>query len=325
MADLNVSNKENIAIAMATFNGEKYLAAQIESILSQSYSDWVLFIHDDGSSDNTIAIIEQYAVKYPKKIISIEDNTLFSSHGGAMSNFFGILEWIRKNDPAFSYFMLCDQDDWWLPNKIAEEVKAIKRIEESGAIPAVVHSDVMITDESLTILSDSFYTYAGLEPTKSNLSSLVMDNVFIGCTMLWNKKLNDILDFFPEHALMHDWWIGLSSAVVGKVGYICCPLMYYRQHGNNTVGAKEKAYSAAYFSSKLRTIQQLRANYLACFQQAGCVLKAYEGQMDEDKSQVLGAIVQIPSMPKVKRVQTIHKYHIFRQKRISRFAEILLI
>lgn len=57
MADLNVSNKENIAIAMATFNGEKYLAEQIESILSQSYSDWVLFIQDDGSSDNTIAII----------------------------------------------------------------------------------------------------------------------------------------------------------------------------------------------------------------------------------------------------------------------------
>lgn len=323
MADLNTTYNDNVAIAMATYNGEKYLAAQIDSILSQSFSNWVLFIHDDGSKDNTRAIISRYTESYPDKIRLIEDGA-FSGHG-SMLNFFGILQWIRDHENCFSYFMLCDQDDYWLPNKILEEVMTIKRIEQSGEAAAAVHSDVKITDEKLSVLYDSFYAYAGLEPTKYTLSSLIMDNVFIGCTMLWNRRLNDLLDLSPEHALMHDWWIGLSASAVGEVEYIPSALMYYRQHGNNVVGAKEKAYSLAYFKDKISSIQRLQANYSDCFQQGYNLLNSYGQLMNENARQLLSAVSKIPSMPKLQRVQTVCTYKIFRQKMVSRFAEILLI
>lgn len=108
-----------IAILMATYNGEKYLGEQIESILAQTYKDWHLYIHDDGSKDNTVTILKEFVAKHSQQITLLE----YSSQGGACRNFLSMLE--RVDAP---YYMFSDQDDVWLNEKIEIEYKKIKEL-----------------------------------------------------------------------------------------------------------------------------------------------------------------------------------------------------
>jgi glycosyltransferase involved in cell wall biosynthesis len=106
-----------IAIAMATYNGEKYLKEQIDSILEQSYNNWVLYIHDDNSQDNTVSIIKEYQLKYSNKIVFLDDDISF---GNPQDNFSYI---ITKIPESYEYYMFSDQDDFWLENKIEITLK----------------------------------------------------------------------------------------------------------------------------------------------------------------------------------------------------------
>ena len=128
-----------IYILLATYNGEKYFSEQIESLLSQTYQDWKLWIHDDGSKDNTVKIIKDYANKYPEKIVFLDDDI---SCGGAKENFTYVLNNIDKN---FDYIMFCDQDDLWLPNRIELFLNEVKIQEKNNPnLPLVSFSDLIL-------------------------------------------------------------------------------------------------------------------------------------------------------------------------------------
>lgn len=238
--------KQQIAILLASYNGEKYLCEQIDSIISQSFTDWHLYIHDDGSNDNTLAIIKDYADKLPEKITLLE----YPSQGGACNNFFSILE--RVDAP---YYMFSDQDDVWMKNKIETCYNRIKQLEGSNAeIPIIVHSDLVLVDSELNIIDDSFIRNQNINIDKVvQFIDYAYTNIVTGCTMLFNSAAVECVKLPRTKARMHDSWITLSVvANEGTVSFVNHPLIYYRQHGNNTLGAKDM--SMFNVCNKLRNI-----------------------------------------------------------------------
>ncbi len=243
---------DKIAILMATFNGEKYLEEQIDSLLAQTSRSWELFIHDDQSGDQTPEIIDRYAHRYPERIHILEGPAC----GTARDNFFYLMKNVRA-----PYLMFCDQDDVWMPEKIEKTLCRMKEMEsqEKTEIPLLVFSDLAVADEQMNILAERMSVYQNLPPERVRLKNLMIQNVITGCTVMINRTLAE-LALKPEKAegiIMHDWWCALAAACFGRIAYVDSALVLYRQHAQNSVGAKE-AHSLPYLLTafKAETIQQ---------------------------------------------------------------------
>ena len=215
---------------MATYNGEKYLQEQIDSILNQSYTNWVLFIRDDGSTDNTAAIIQEYSDKHPDRIKPVPYAATDLGFGkGAAYNFMACLKY-ASSFSEFSYFMFSDQDDVWLPNKIKMTLGCAKKVEKKCPGPVLVYTDLMVVDSSLNLLNKSYYKYCRFNPNYRDLNHLLIQNHILGCTMLFNKKLANYIIFNSIGIFMHDWWIALISSCFGSTVCLRHPTIKYRQH-----------------------------------------------------------------------------------------------
>lgn len=236
----------SIAILMATYNGENYLRNQIDSIINQEYRDWTLYISDDGSNDTTNIIISEYCSKYP----NIKSVKKLNYKRGAKYTFFDLLSQVDAQ-----YYMFCDQDDVWLPQKISLSFDRIKELEKYNPnVPIVVHTDLTVVDENLKILSNSFWNSSRIKPHYLNsFNKIGVCNCATGCTMIFNKYAKTISLPTPDEADMHDWWITLLSARNGIVSYVDKQLILYRQHNNNSVGARDRDYK--YFIERLCEIK----------------------------------------------------------------------
>ena len=181
-----INSKSEIAILMATYNGEKYLGEQIDSILAQTYHDWHLYIHDDGSKDGTLSIIQEYVLNHPDKITLLD----YPSQGGACKNFLSLLE--RVEAP---YYMFCDQDDVWLPEKIEKKYAKIRELEkENHHTPIVVYSDLIVTDSNLNTISPSLWNIAGIYPEfVKSFDEMAANTLMSGCAMLFNQTKWNII------------------------------------------------------------------------------------------------------------------------------------
>ena len=222
-----------VDILLSTFNGEKYLEQQFDSIIAQEFADWHLLIRDDGSSDETINIINQYVSHYPLKITFSRD--AFDNLGPAGS-FSTLLE--KSTAPYISF---CDQDDVWLPDKLQKQMQFMLDTEKkySTELPLLVHSNLKVVDERLSLISNSFWDYQNINPDNMNrLEKLLVQNYVTGCTVLINRKLLDASTPIPKGVIMHDWWIALITVSNGHIININEPTILYRQHDNNDTGAK---------------------------------------------------------------------------------------
>ncbi|CEQ10467.1 family 2 glycosyl transferase [[Clostridium] sordellii] len=235
-----------VDILMATYNGEKYLKDQIDSILNQTYTDWKLYIRDDGSNDNTLNIINEYIEKYRSKIILIEDD---KSGLGAKLNFGELLKYSTSE-----YCMFSDQDDIWLENKIELTLNEMKKTESNNNLPILIHTDLKVVDNEMNIISDSFFKYQNISPEYNKLNNLLVLNTVTGCTVMMNKKLVDLCRSIPKDCILHDWWIALVASGLGVVRTLYEPTILYRQHGDNCAGAIEykKGISIRNISQKLK-------------------------------------------------------------------------
>lgn len=216
-----------IGILLATFNGEKHLSEQLESIINQTYTNWELYIRDDNSSDNTVAIIKEYCNK-DRRIHWIEDDL---GNLKSVKNFSTLLEYIKRRD---GYTMFSDQDDVWLPEKIESTLKEMFRLEKiySDSTPLLVYTDFVYVDESLRRI-ESKRNFSATKIKNLKLSHLLTQNPAYGCTMMMNKKLVDIVGSIPDAAENHDHWIALVAAAFGKISYLPQQTVLYRQHGKN--------------------------------------------------------------------------------------------
>lgn len=221
---------DKIAILMATYNGEKYICQQIDSILSQTCKDWEIYIHDDGSTDNTIAAVESYVEKYPDKIHLIDGK----STGGAKYNFFYMFGQVEA-----PYYMTCDQDDVWLEKKIELTYDKMLTIEDKADIPCLVYTELRVVDSELNTIADTMSEYQSLNCHKRTINQFILQNSVTGCTMMVNRALRDKMLRITniDNTIMHDWWAALVATQFGQTAFIDEPTILYRQHGDNSLGA----------------------------------------------------------------------------------------
>lgn len=232
---------EKINILMATYNGRRYVAKQVESILNQTYSDFRLIISDDCSTDSTLKILEEYEAKDRRVEIFRQ-----GENSGIVNNFEFLISKVRSE-----YFMFADQDDIWEPDKIE---KSIKKMEAEDL--DLVYTDLEVVDSRLKQIAPSYWTLKGLDyriKKYNNFESLYLNNFVTGCTMLVKSKwINDFLPLPKNNKyVLHDYWISLIVSQSGKIGYLDEPTVKYRQHSNNKIGSKTK-------SEELETLEDVR-------------------------------------------------------------------
>jgi glycosyltransferase involved in cell wall biosynthesis len=240
-----------VDILLSTYNGEKYVVEQIDSILNQSFSNWQLIIRDDGSVDNTLNIIDDYCKRFPNKIRKITDA---KGNVGVIRSF----EILLGNTEA-EYIMFCDQDDLWLSNKIEDSLDKMKQMESQyGNIPLLVHTDLIVVDKNRDLICKSFWQYSALEPEilDKNIYYLSICNCITGCTVLINKKAKEVSLPFVSPIEMHDVWIALHVKKYGEIDYLDIPTIEYRQHGLNQYGAKPASFSIIKKILNIKTIIQ---------------------------------------------------------------------
>ena len=197
-----------ITVLLAAYNGEKYLSEQLDSLLGQSFNDFKILIRDDASTDNTVKIAEEYCEKYPDKIALIKGE----GTGSACRNFFELIKAVDDD-----YVMFCDQDDVWLPEKIAKTFKKMRETEsENAALPVLIHSNLKVVDRNLNVISDSFFEFQAISPERDSLNNLLMQNNVTGCTVMINRKMLELAKEAPDNCVMHDWWLALLACIFGK-------------------------------------------------------------------------------------------------------------
>ena len=235
---------EKVDILLATYNGEKYLREQIDSILNQTHTEFRLLISDDGSKDTTRKILEEYKNKDSRVEVFLQENNL-----GVVKNFEFLLGKVEAK-----YYMFSDQDDIWKKEKIE---KSLNKIEEGFDL---VYSDLEVVDENLNVTYDSYWKLKGIYnkiKKYNNFESLYLNNFVTGCTLISRKDL--IKDVLPlpntSKYVLHDYWISLIISQNGKISYVEEPLIKYRQHKNNKVGSKKK-------SDELRSIDEIRKLFI---------------------------------------------------------------
>lgn len=208
-------NKEaKISVAIAVFNGEKYLKEQISSILVQLNKDDELVISVDESSDGSLEILKQ---------LSKEDNRvklIKGSNSGVVKNFENAI--LNCNG---DYIFLSDQDDIWEEDKVLK----VKSCLENENIDLVLH-DAKVSDKDLRIIYNSFFE---MRKSRPGILKNILKNSYIGCCMAFKGKLKEKILPFPENIPMHDQWIGLIAEKYGKVKFLKEPLIIYRRHEQN--------------------------------------------------------------------------------------------
>ena len=211
-----------IDIVLATYNGEKYIGEQINSIINQTFKEWRLIIRDDESKDKTAKLIEEYSKK-DSRITVINDG---KGNLGFNGNFTTLLE-----ASSADYVMICDQDDSWIPEKIEIMYSEISKYKKDDKI--LVHSDVFLTDENLEI-TNSFFI--GKRGSRYGINGIIMANSVQGASCMMTKALKE--SYLKNRVNMpYDYNISLIAEMTGKRVYIEKPLMYYRQHQSNAIGA----------------------------------------------------------------------------------------
>ena len=235
----------SVAICMATYNGNKYIAQQIDSILKQDYQEFTLYIHDDGSTDGTISTIKKYVANNPNKIIFFDDDISYKNAG---ANFIETL----KQVPTHDFYMFCDQDDYWLETKISKTLeKILNEGNDLTLYPIIGYTNMSVTDEHLNIVKEKIYSAEFiLSVSKYSYEDSVAIGCFLaGCTTMFNHAAKQItLSLkYPnqDRKMFHDYWLQLCvlSNKNGQIIYLDDPTILYRQHESNTIGYKVKIHT----------------------------------------------------------------------------------
>lgn len=257
-----MTQQPTIAVLLATYNGDKYLAAQLDSLLAQTYSNFIVVVRDDCSSDTTAGILAQYHTRYPDKFHLLPAD---QNNKGASGSFSCLLEYVLEHKQQLgldlAYMMFCDQDDVWYPEKMACQMQAMLAAEDGNtATPVLVHSDLEVVSEELQRIAPSLAKFQGLETQRNQFCNLIISNLVTGCTALINEALAVLARPVPQQAIMHDWWLALVASAFGKVIFLNRPLVHYRQHGKNTIGAKEHVKQSVVSMSLLQRVLTRKPN-----------------------------------------------------------------
>lgn len=212
-----------VSVALATYNGGKYLRAQLDSIYDQSWTDLEVVASDDASTDDTVSILEEYRHRFG---LEYEVN---GKNVGLVKNFEKAISRCRGD-----FIALADQDDVWLPDKLENLFAAI-----GGA--SLVYSDAYLVDRDGHRLPGTLIENSGVKPVAGNAFEYFVCNTCVtGCTVLFRRNLLETALPVPVCETYHDWWLAVVASRHNGVVYLPTPLVNYRQHGGNDTGANVK-------------------------------------------------------------------------------------
>ena len=207
-----------ISVCIPTYNGEKYIQRQLDSILAQLAINDEVVISDDGSTDKTIEIIKGFQDKRIRTFKNeINRNPVLNLENALKQ---------AKGD----YIFLADQDDYWLPNKILNTLKLFEKYD-------LIVCNGYIVDQDENIIHQSYYDWKGSAP---GFFKNLRKNSYIGCALAFNKKILANALPFPRHHIMHDFWIGMVAELTGRILFLDEHLFCYRRHSENFTAAIEK-------------------------------------------------------------------------------------
>ena len=265
-------------IVLATFNGADFLSAQLDSLLAQTETQWKLLIRDDASTDNTPEIIRDYAMK------DTRINVLGAPLGdlnSALTNFSVLLDAAYRQ--GAEYVFCCDQDDIWEPDKLKIMLSRLKQLEGNRKAPGLVHHDLVVVDATLQPIADSFVSMMQLRPSNErNPQRLISRNEVTGCAMACNRALLELALPISKHAVMHDWWLALCAAYFGRLEFVPRPLVKYRQHGRNTIGAKSFWHGLNPFTNWVSGWRRGDEEFISTVRQARAFMEAMDGRLERD-------------------------------------------
>jgi glycosyltransferase, family 2 len=245
-----------IEILMATYNGETYIREQIDSIINQTYKNWVLLVRDDNSKDNTVSIIEEYEQK-DSRIRLLRDK---KGNLGFVRNF----EELMANSLE-DFIMFSDQDDYWIENRIEKYIEIITNLSsEDMKKPLLIHSNSFICDKELNIKKEKFISNCAED---KEFDIVFFNYIVQGSTALINRKLVNLALPFSSKVTLHDRYLHLLAEFLGKRIFLNQSLMKYRQHDNNKIGASysivKKILKKKYFNNEDRElILEIRNKYI---------------------------------------------------------------
>lgn len=286
-ADINGADMDKIEVLMAVYNGSAYIREQIDSILNQTYENWHLTISDDGSTDGTDLIADEYAAKYPEQITRVYSGVRF---GNARDHFM----WLSENCTS-RYMLYSDQDDVFNPEKMSRLMDAMQNAERQWGrdLPILVFSDQTVVDEKLNVIEPSLMRCQKQAFDSFDYHALLIQNVVTGGAMMVNRPLCSLAVQCRsrERIIMHDWWMAATAARFGKIIYLDEPLSLYRQHGGNSVGAK-RVGSAGYIAGMIGNLRGVREMILRKKSQAGVFEETYTALLTAEDRQFLSRMKQ---------------------------------
>lgn len=217
-----------VVILLATYNGGSFLSDQLQSFLAQTHANWILFWRDDGSSDDTVLVMESFAAQHGRCVRVTHP----PGHVGAAANFFSLIRTVYPMLSADDIVAFSDQDDVWLPSKLSRGVTALEAAEQG--VPALYCARLLLVDAALRRIGES------AKPKRfPGFSTSLTQNIAAGCTIMLNRQAVAVVaSITPPPAAFHDWWCYvLVTATGGAFLYDDHEVILYRQHGGNAVGA----------------------------------------------------------------------------------------
>jgi glycosyltransferase involved in cell wall biosynthesis len=287
-----------IEILLATYNGERFLSEQIDSILAQDYANLRILARDDGSDDGTVAILEEYAGRFPDRFRVVPP---CPGTGHPKWNFLRLME-----ASTAEYVCFADQDDVWLPQKLTLTMQVMHRLEGryGNGLPLLAFTDLHVVNEHLEMIVESYWKLHRINPGQVNhFARLLGQNVVTGCTAMVNRRLVELALRLPDEADMHDSWVALIASAFGAGEPVRAQTVLYRQHDRNMLGAGDLPNQVKISNSSRHEEQRKRWELME--RQAKGMLLAYGDELPASKLRILKTFV--PSRQSSHRIVVVGK------------------
>lgn len=294
---------KTIQILMSTYNGEKYLKEQLESILTQDCEQFgkaalTLKVRDDGSQDGTQQILQQYAEKYPEIISWYQGENI-----GVIGSFFDLM----KQADVCDYYAFADQDDYWMPEKLTRGIEKLEGLSEDK--PLLYCCRPKLVDAQLHTIESNI----DRPPMRPSFENAMIENIATGCTEIFNRNLYVlVIKQLPEFTVMHDWWLYLTATCFGEMVYDETSYICYRQHGGNVLGTKTSHMDE--LKMRLKRYKKNRGNIS---RQLGELVRIFGQEFPENEKLLLAKeMIQVKSSF-WGRVRFFKKAGIYRQRKMD--------
>ena len=289
-----------VNIVLSTYNGAKFLAEQLESIQKQTFTDWQLLIRDDGSTDETPQIIQQFATSDKRiKFINADNRENF----GVIKNFFTLVKFELAD-----YYFFSDQDDVWLPNKMATMLDEAQKYDQ--AKPLMVYMDLSVVDQNLVVTQPSMIQSQSHHANTTLLPELTENTVTGGVSMI-NQALASRWQS-TEQIIMHDWYLALLATAIGELVYIDQPGELYRQHENNVLGARTLRKRLKKWLNPMQAVYKYWDLIFNSQIQARLLLS--QPDLSDDKRELIEKYDGLLNQTFSNRIKMIKKYHFKKNK-----------